>query len=242
MGSMFDEDYYFVPPLSKYSYTFPDPNQASSEGLLAYGGDLSSNRIISAYSNGIFPWFNDNDPILWWSPDPRAVLFPDKIKISRSLKKTLRKGQFRITADLAFRQVMLACAGPRKGETGTWITDEMVEAYCGLHADGHAHSVEIWLNDELAGGLYGVGIGRVFFGESMFTRVTDASKAAMVGLCRQLQTWDFELIDCQVASPHLFTLGAQEIPRNQFRKLLTKGINQQGKTGMWKFDEGVLCL
>lgn len=222
--------------------SFPPVEHASPEGLLAAGGDLSAPRLLEAYRQGIFPWYSAGQPILWWSPDPRAVLFPEKVKISRSLKKTLRKGAFSVTSDLAFRQVMLACAGPRKSESGTWITDEMVEAYSRLHDQGYAHSVEVWADDELAGGLYGVGIGHVFFGESMFTRVTDASKVAMVALCRQLQRWGFTLIDCQVASPHLFTLGAEEIPRNQFRELLTKAVDQPEKPGSWRFDQDVTCL
>ena len=221
---------------------FPPVDHATPEGLLAAGGDLSVPRLLEAYRQGIFPWYSAGQPILWWSPDPRAVLFPDKIKISRSLKKTLRKNQFRVTADQAFRQVMLACAGPRKGETGTWITEEMVEAYCQLHERGHAHSIETWMDDKLVGGLYGIAIGRVFFGESMFSRVSDASKVATAYLCRQLDAWGFELIDCQIASPHLFTLGAEEIPRNQFRKLLTKGIDQPDKTGHWQFDQDFTCL
>jgi len=221
---------------------FPPVDHATPEGLLAAGGDLSVPRLLEAYRQGIFPWYSAGQPILWWSPDPRAVLFPDKIKISRSLKKTLRKDQFRVTADQAFRQVMLACAGPRKGETGTWITEEMVEAYCQLHEYGYAHSIETWMDGKLVGGLYGIGIGRVFFGESMFSRVNDASKVATVYLCRQLDAWGFELIDCQIASPHLFTLGAEEISRNQFRKLLTKGIDQPDKTGCWQFDQDFTCL
>ncbi len=221
---------------------FPPVDHATPEGLLAAGGDLSIPRLLEAYRQGIFPWYSAGQPILWWSPDPRAVLFPDRIKISRSLRKTLRRERFRVTADQDFRQVMLACAGPRRGETGTWITEEMVDAYCQLHERGHAHSIETWLNGKLVGGLYGISIGRVFFGESMFSRVSDASKVATVYLCRQLQAWGFELIDCQIASPHLFTLGAEEIPRNQFRKLLTKGINQPDKTGCWQFDQDFTCL
>ena len=220
---------------------FPPVEHATPEGLLAAGGDLGVERLLAAYRQRIFPWYSAGQPILWWSPDPRAVLFPERIRISRSLRKTMRRQNFHLTMDQAFRDVMLACAGPRKGETGTWITQEMVEAYCRLHDLGIAHSVEVWLDGRLAGGLYGVAIGRAFFGESMFTRVTDASKVAMAGLCRQLETWRFDLIDCQVASPHLFTLGAEEIPRKRFLALLTRAIDRPGKTGAWRFDEVQPC-
>jgi len=185
-------------------------------GLLAAGADLSPARLVDAYSRGIFPWFNDDDPLLWWSPDPRMVLRPADLRVSRSLRKRLRSGAFRVTADTAFRAVMEGCAGPRADAEGTWITGTMVEAYVALHRLGYAHAIEAWAGDHLAGGLYGVAIGRMFFGESMFTRQTDASKVAFAHLVRQLERWGFALIDCQMATAHLASLGAQEMPRDRF--------------------------
>jgi leucyl/phenylalanyl-tRNA--protein transferase len=197
---------------------FPDVRLAELEpnGLLAVGGDLSAIRLINAYRHGIFPWFSEGEPILWWSPDPRTVLFPDKVKVSRSLRKKLRHGGFRITFDQAFQQVIQACAKPRRGSPGTWLVPEMIQAYTELHRLGMAHSVEVWQQERLVGGLYGVAIGSVFFGESMFSRVSDSSKVALVHLCRNLLAMDFRLIDCQVYTAHLISLGAEEIPRAQF--------------------------
>lgn len=192
-----------------------DPN-----GLLAVGGDLSPGRLLTAYRQGIFPWFSDDQPILWWTPTPRAVLFPGELRVSRSLAKAMRRGTFDVTLDQAFTQVVSACAQPRADGLGTWITPEMLGAYDTLHRLGYAHSVESWMDGELVGGLYGVAIGRVFFGESMFTRRTDASKVAFVHLVRQLQRWGFGLIDCQVSTDHLESLGARPIPRVQFEGLL----------------------
>ena len=185
--------------LNPYDPTdFPDVSLALREpdGLLAVGGDLRIERLLAAYQRGIFPWYSGDQPILWWSPDPRSVLFPDKLHISRSLRKTLRKQLFTITFDTAFEEVIHACSEPRADGLGTWITDEMQQAYLRLHQSGYAHSVECWLNGKLVGGLYGVAMGKVFFGESMFSRVTDASKIAFVFLVRQLQRWQFEMIDC----------------------------------------------
>jgi leucyl/phenylalanyl-tRNA--protein transferase len=209
--------------------TFPDVRDAlqDPDGLLAVGGDLSPSRLIEAYRRGIFPWYGQDQPILWWSPDPRTVLFPEHLKISRSLRKTLRKEQFYITLDQTFRRVVEACAEPRRDQSETWITREMIEAYCRLHEAGVAHSVESWCGDELVGGLYGIAIGRVFFGESMFSRRTDASKVAFVHLVRKLQSWEVVLIDCQVRSEHLISLGAIEIPRYDFTLLLDKYCNDQ---------------
>jgi len=214
---------------------FPDVALALREpdGLLAVGGDLSPARIISAYRQGIFPWYSEGQPILWWSPDPRSVLFPEHLKVSRSLRKTVKKNRFRITIDVAFQQVMDGCAAPRKGETGTWITSEMKQAYQQLHEAGVAHSVECWEGDELVGGLYGIAIGRVFFGESMFSRRSDASKVAFVRLVEMLREWNFGLIDCQVATHHLASLGAVSIPRPQFVRMLGKLCNQAGREGCW---------
>jgi len=209
---------------SPIDYDFPPLDAASPEGLLAIGGDLCPDRILSAYRRGIFPWFSGNQPILWWSPNPRAVLLPSQIRISRSLKKNIRNRGFRITTDRAFVDVVKECAKDREQQKGTWITTEMRDAYTALHARGHAHSVETWQNGELVGGLYGISIGKAFFGESMFARVTDSSKTALVGLSTLLTTWEYHFIDCQVRSSHLDSLGAKCIPRNQFSKMLERAI------------------
>jgi leucyl/phenylalanyl-tRNA--protein transferase len=185
-------------------------------GLLAIGGDLSKERLLEAYRHGIFPWFNEGDPILWWSPNPRMVLFPSEFKISHSLRKILRNGVFEVKFDTAFEQVMRACASPRKGQAGTWILEEMITAYCDLHRIGYAHSVETWINGELVGGLYGMALGKMFYGESMFSRCTNASKIAIAYLCHQLERWNFGMIDCQMHTSHLASLGAREIPREEF--------------------------
>jgi leucyl/phenylalanyl-tRNA---protein transferase len=202
-------------------------------GLLAAGGDLSPERLIEGYSRGIFPWFSEGDPILWWSPDPRMVLFPSELKISRSLGKTLRNRRYEVRFDCAFEAIMASCAAPRKGEPGTWIGEEMMEAYLGLHRLGHAHSVETWIDGELAGGLYGVALGRVFFGESMFSRVRDASKIALAGLVAHLKSAGFGLIDCQMHTRHLETLGAREIPRARFSRLLEDLVHYSRSPGTW---------
>lgn len=212
---------------------FPDLDMANEDGLLAAGGDLSPIRLLNAYRHGAFPWFGKNDPILWWSPDPRMVLFTDEIKISKSLKKTLRNTSLTITFDHAFKPVIHACSQPRKQdnidpENTTWIHPDMIDAYIELHRQGFAHSVECWHNDELAGGLYGIAIGKMFFGESMFSYLRDSSKIALVALCQQLQAWEYPLIDCQVYSRHLASMGAQEIPRHQFIDLITPLCLQTG--------------
>ena len=215
---------------------FPALTQALDEpnGLLALGGCLSSQRLLNAYRHGVFPWFNPGEPILWWSPDPRLVLFPEQLLISRSLHKTLRKNPFEIRFDSAFEQVITACAAPRTYSSGTWITDEMQQAYLDLHRSGVAHSCEAWHENELVGGLYGLTIGKVFFGESMFHRKTDASKVAFVHLVRHLQSWGYELIDCQVSSEHLLSLGAEEIPRNRFAELLDQLCEQTVSGSAWQ--------
>ncbi len=225
--------------LNPYDPTdFPDVTLAlrDPDGLLAVGGDLSIERLIAAYRRGIFPWYSGDQPILWWSPDPRSVLFPDKLHVSKSLRKTLRKQQFKITFDSAFVEVIRACSQPRAGDPGTWITDEMQQAYIRLHQAGYAHSIEIWLNGTLVGGLYGIAIGRMFYGESMFSRVTDASKVAFVFLVQQLQRWQFSMIDCQIQSAHLDQFGAELIPRSEFITLLDQSCNQTGHTGLWTLD------
>lgn len=204
-------------------------------GLLAAGGDLSVERLIDAYSKGIFPWYNDDDPILWWSPDPRMVLFPSELKISRSLGKRLRRRDYEIRVDSDFSAVMQFCAAPRDGQGGTWITHEIVAGYSRLHALGLAHSVETWIGGELVGGLYGVALGRAFYGESMFTRANDASKIAFVHLVRQLERWQFGIIDCQMRTPHLASLGAREIPRAEFRRQLDELINYPHRA-CWQLD------
>ncbi|HEB96950.1 MAG TPA: leucyl/phenylalanyl-tRNA--protein transferase [Sedimenticola thiotaurini] len=214
---------------------FPPVEQAEREpdGLLAVGGDLHPTRLLNAYRAGIFPWYTDQQPLLWWSPDPRTVLFPERLKVSRSLRKSLRNKGFGVTFDQAFGQVIAGCAAPRQGEAGTWITPDMAEAYTRLHRMGHAHSVEVWREGELAGGLYGVAMGRVFFGESMFSRVTDASKVGFVHLVRQLQAHGFHLIDCQVHTRHLISLGAEEIPRREFVRQLDRWCPEAGVPGSW---------
>ncbi|MCZ6802371.1 MAG: leucyl/phenylalanyl-tRNA--protein transferase [Proteobacteria bacterium] len=201
---------------------FPEVNQAlrDPDGLLAIGGDLSEKRLLDAYQCGIFPWFNEGQPILWWSPDPRCILEPKEIKISRSLAKLLRKDKFKITYNAAFYDVLEGCAAVRKGIDDTWITNDIKLAYINLFKMGYAHSVECWQNEKLVGGLYGIAMGKVFFGESMFSRVSDASKVALVHLANQLNKLNFRLIDCQVHSRHLQTLGAKPIQRDMFIKIL----------------------
>ena len=217
---------------------FPPVELATPEGLLAVGGDLRVERLLEAYRHGIFPWYNDDQPILWWSPDPRAVLFPDKLHVSRSLERTIRRSHFRVTLDTCFRDVMTHCAGPRPQYPGggTWITPAMLEAYSALHELGYAHSVETWKEGQLVGGLYGVALGGIFFGESMFTHVPDASKVALVSLVRQLQAWGFRIFDCQQPSRHVTTFGAEEIPRREFLAHLAEALTLPDWRGRWKFD------
>lgn len=218
---------------------FPDPGYALQEpdGLLAVGGDLSPARLLNAYRQGIFPWYSEGQPILWWSPNPRSVLFPDTFKISRSLRKTLRKRLFSVTLDTAFNDVIEACSEPRPDQDGTWITNEMKQAYIQLHRIGFAHSVEVWEGDELVGGLYGVSLGKVFFGESMFTRRSDASKVGFTYLIEQLKSWGFGLIDCQVHTSHLSSLGAEDIPRESFLDLLDTWCEPfDAHQGQWQLE------
>lgn len=221
---------------------FPAVSEAFDDGLLAAGGDLSSSRLLNAYRQGIFPWFNKNDPILWWSPDPRLVLWTDQIKLSKSLKKTIRTTLMTVTFDRAFNQVITACSLPRQegvaAENSTWIHPDMITAYNELHQQGHAHSVECWLDGELVGGLYGIAIGQIFFGESMFSTATDSSKLALVALCQQLQRWGCPLIDCQIYSEHLASLGAEEISRSHFIEQLDEFCTQnlQISTDLWQLD------
>jgi leucyl/phenylalanyl-tRNA--protein transferase len=253
-----------------HNNSFPPVTQAlrSPNGLLAAGGDLSTVRLLEAYRHGIFPWFSEGEPILWWSPDPRMVLFPQEFKVSHSLHKTLRNGRHEVRCDSApstglrtghfdklrtghfdklrtghfdtlrtgFEQVMRACAAPREGASGTWIHEEMIGAYCELHRLGYAHSVETWIDGELVGGLYGMALGRMFYGESMFSIRPNASKIALAHLAAQLKRWNFGMIDCQMNTPHLASLGAREIPRKEFIASLQDLINCSS-VPVWQFDK-----
>ncbi len=213
---------------------FPPVELADADGLIAVGGDLSVERLVTAYSEGIFPWYSEGSPILWWSPDPRLVLVPEELKIARSLRQVIKKGVFQVTFDTAFDTVISSCSGVHKDrDGGTWITDEMIDAYCDLYDAGIAHSVESWYGDELAGGLYGVSLGGAFFGESMFNVRTDASKVAFVTLVRQLIIWGYSLIDCQVTTRHLMTFGAREIPRSEFMAILNNAIEHSMPSENW---------
>ena len=220
---------------------FPEVERALAEpnGLLAAGADLSLPRLLEAYRNGIFPWFGHDQPILWWSPDPRMVLFPAELKVSRSLARTLRNARFEVRADTAFDAVIEGCRQPRRGESGTWITEEMTEAYGTMHRAGFAHSVETWLDGKLVGGLYGIALGRAFFGESMFARVSDASKVALVALARQLQHWGFGVIDCQMNTAHLASLGAREIPRAEFTRRLRELVHYAPVPVPWRLESTI---
>jgi len=210
---------------------------ADPPGLLAAGGDLSPERLIAAYQHGIFPWYSPGDPILWWSIDPRMVLAPSELKISRSLSRTLRNADYEVRLDSAFGDVIRACAtAPRDGQRGTWITTEMQEAYLRLHQLGYAHSVETWIDGKLAGGLYGIGLGRAFFGESMFSCVRDASKISMAHLCAYLQQRDFGIIDCQMETTHLASLGARPIPRSDFVAALERLVDSGDEPRQWPRD------
>jgi leucyl/phenylalanyl-tRNA---protein transferase len=216
---------------------FPHPEASEPSGLLALGGDLSPERLLTAYSLGIFPWYSEDQPILWHSPDPRAVLEPSALHVSRSLARTLRRGRFEVRLDTAFEAVIRACAQiPRGGEHGTWITEEMREAYVALHRLGFAHSAEAWQDGRLVGGLYGVSIGGAFFGESMFAARSDASKVAFAVLVRQLQRWDFDLIDCQMHTRHLERFGAVLWPRRRFLEALERSILRPTRRGPWRTD------
>lgn len=201
---------------------FPNPRHALDDpnGLLAFGGDLSPRRLLAAYSLGIFPWYSQGDPLLWWSPDPRCVFITDRVHVSRSLRRALRKSPWTLSMDRAFARVMRECAAPRAGESGTWITSDMLIAYTRLHELGHAHSLEVWDGDALVGGIYGVAIGRAFSAESMFARADDASKTALLALCRTLHAWDFPLLDAQVPNPHLLSMGAVTMPRADYLREL----------------------
>jgi len=216
---------------------FPPPDYADPSGLIAIGGDLSSERLLEAYRVGIFPWYSDDQPILWWSPDPRLVLELDQFKIARSLRKILKKGIFKVTFDRVFEEVIAACATvDRDGQQGTWITQEMQDAYIKLHGLGFAHSVETWFDNQLVGGLYGVSLGKAFFGESMFHLKSDASKVALATLVERLKAWGFRFIDAQMTTEHLVSLGAQELSRRIFLKQLQSALRHPTKRGKWRID------
>ena len=217
-------------------HPFPDPDEADEYGLLAWGGDLSAGRLLAAYASGIFPWF-DEPPILWFSPEPRAVLAPSEVHVGRSLAKTLRKAPYELRLDTAFEQVIHQCARvPRPGQAGTWITPEMIAAYCTLHEQGYAHSAEAWLEGELVGGLYGISLGGAFFGESMFALAADASKVVFVALARQFEAWNFHFIDCQLENEHVERLGAKAWTRQAYLRALERTLELPTRRGAWQWD------
>ena len=216
---------------------FPDPGQAPSDGLVGYGAELTPPLLLDAYARGIFPWFNDDrEPVLWWSPDPRAVMVPSAMHVSRSLAKRLRSGSYRVSADQAFADVMAGCAAPRPKQAGTWITPRMQAAYGELHEQGFAHSLEVWRDEELVGGIYGISLGRMFFGESMFSVARDASKVALATLTRLLATWQFTLLDCQIMNDHLRSLGAVAMPRRRFLALVAANNDYPTARVRWNLD------
>lgn len=218
---------------------FPPVSRALEEpnGLLAAGADLCVGRLLDAYRRGIFPWFSAGQPPLWWCPDPRMVLEPPEFRMSRSLRKRLRRRDYEVRVDTCFAEVTRACAAPRPGQDGTWITRDMAAAYLALHREGHAHCVETWIDGELAGGLYGVALGRMFYGESMFSRASDASKIALAHLVRQLERWQFGLVDCQMHTAHLASLGARSMPRAAFVARVAELVNYPARPGSWRFDD-----
>lgn len=214
---------------------FPPPDLSRSDGLLCFGGDLSPERLTLAYKNGIFPWFSEHDPILWWSPDPRLVLFPEKIHISRTLKKAIRQTHFKVRINTAFDQTIVACSKPRPGEeNSTWLVEDMIDAYIQLHHLGIAHSVETWDHSTLVGGLYGISFGGCFFGESMFSKKKDASKLALVALSQYLSEHRFDLIDCQVTTRHLVSMGAMEITRKRFLDIIRPSVEKPVSPSLWQ--------
>ena len=213
---------------------FPDSELASAEGLIAIGGDLTPHRLVQAYCKGIFPWYNPGEPILWWTPDPRCVIYPESFKPSRSLAKRIRNTSYEFKFDSNFTQVIERCSEPRRHEKGTWIGDDMKIAYIRLNEMGIAHSAEIWIEGELVGGLYGIAIGGAFFGESMFSKETDSSKMALMHLVDYLYSWNFSIIDCQISSNHMLSLGAVEVSRKKFLEDLDYAIKLPGKPGSWK--------
>ncbi len=234
MDSIYDEDF-ILPQLSRFDFRFPDPRSAPKEGLLAHGGDLSPTRLLEAYRQGIFPWYAAGDPILWWSPDPRLILYPEKFKVRKSFRKVLRNRGFEVRFDTDFESVIHACATvPRRGQKGSWILPEVEEAYTVLHHQGYAHSVEVYLDEALVGGLYGVAVGAVFCGESMFSKVKDASKVAFKALSDVLASRGYDFIDCQLPTDHMIGLGAETISRDRFLTLLQKATRKETQIGSWR--------
>ena len=231
---MFEDDNYYITALSKYSSAFPDPRMASDEGLLAYGGDLSSHRLLFAYKKGIFPWYSEDDPILWWSPNPRLLLYPNKFIVRKSFRRVLRSGKFTVTFDKHFSEVITHCATVyREGQEASWIVDEIIEAYTRLHEEGFAHSVEVHKDGELVGGLYGIAYGKAFFGESMFSLVSDASKVAFKALSDVLGSKGYDFIDCQMKTDHMVRLGAEVVDRDIFLDVLEETIDKPMDFGKW---------
>jgi leucyl/phenylalanyl-tRNA--protein transferase len=228
------KDEFYVPQLSQYFFAFPNPYYADEGGLLAYGGDLSSKRLLNAYKSGIFPWFSKGDPILWWSPDPRLLLYPHKFKLRKSFRRVLRSGKFSVTFDQNFSSVINHCASvPRAGQESTWIVPSMQEAYIRLHKEGYAHSVEVYYEGNLVGGLYGLALGKAFFGESMFSLVSDASKVAFKALSDVLGSRGYDFIDCQMKTDHMMRLGAEVVQRSIFLDKLSKAIDAPTDMGPW---------
>ena len=232
-----------VIPLLGPSDPFPPVDQAMDEpnGLLAAGGGLGVARLMDAYARGIFPWFSEGDPVLWWCPDPRMVLPTHAVHVSRSLRRRLRRPDYEVTMDRAFGEVLQACAAPRRDEPGTWLVPSMIRAYQRLHDAGVAHSIEVWIDGKLAGGLYGVALGRMFFGESMFSHRTDGSKLAVVALAAQLARWQFPLIDCQMETSHLTTLGAHNMSRREFGWILERLVKQSPVLAPWRLDDDLIA-
>ena len=232
---MFEDENYLIPALSPYTFAFPDPSFASDEGLLAYGGDLSSHRLLTAYQKGIFPWYSQGDPILWWSPNPRLLLYPNHFKVRKSFRRILRSGKFSVTFDTHFSEVIRQCSSVyREGQKSSWIVPEIEEAYNRLHEEGFAHSVEVHQEGKLVGGLYGIAYGKAFFGESMFSLVSDASKVAFKALSDVLGSRGYDFIDCQMKTDHMVGLGAQTVERNLFLEALKEAIVKPTDFGSWQ--------
>ena len=231
---MFDEENYLIAPLGS-AYSFPNPRNASDEGLLAYGGDLSSCRLLTAYRKGIFPWYSDGDPILWWSPNPRLLLYPDKFVLRKSFRRVLRSGRFSVSFDSCFEDVIDHCSSMyREGQGGSWITDEIKEAYIRLHQEGFGHSVEVYRDGELVGGLYGLSMGKAFFGESMFSLCSDASKVAFKALSDVLGSRGYDFIDCQMETDHMVGLGAEVVQRDIYLDALEDTLEKPSDLGSWQ--------
>lgn len=212
---------------------FPSPTEANEDGLLAIGGDLSVDRLLLAYEIGLFPWYNPTDPILWWSPDPRCILYIKDLKISKSMRNVLNQKRFNVSYDTAFKDVIAACSKAPRKDAGTWISEDIMKAYIDLHQLGMAHSVEVWEGEKLVGGLYGVSLGSAFFGESMFSAKSNTSKLGFIYFARALKQWGFEWIDCQIMNPHLRSLGATDVPRAEFLKLLQSALEHNTRKGLW---------